>query len=83
MDTLAQSLLIADRIIQDGEMDAYLDTRYSGYKEGIGAKILKGEMTLVELENWTVSQGEPEKISARQELRESLFNRYIYSGVVK
>ncbi len=83
MDTLAHSLLIADKIIQDGEMDNYLEARYSGYREGIGAEILKGKVTLDELENWAASQGEPEKISARQELRESLFNRYIYSGVVK
>ena len=82
MDTLAQSLLIADRIIQDGEMDTYLEERYAGYKEGIGAKILKGGTTLVELEAWAADQGEPEKISGRQELRESLFNRYVYGGVV-
>ncbi len=30
MDTLARALLIADRIIQDGEMDAFLEERYAG-----------------------------------------------------
>jgi len=83
IDTLAQSLLIADRIIQDGEMDAYLEARYAGYQEGIGAEILKGGTTLVELEQWAASQSEPEKISGRQELRESLFNKYVTGGVVK
>ncbi len=82
MDTLAHSLLIADKIIEDGEMDAYINARYDGYEAGMGEKILKGEATLVELEEWAAGQGEPGKISGREELRESLFNRYIYGGVV-
>ena len=83
MDTLAQALLIADQIIQQGEMDAYLENRYAGYQTEIGAKIMSGDMTLVELETWTASQGEPVKISGREELRESLFNRTLYRGVIK
>lgn len=82
MDTLAHSLLIADKIIEDGEMDSYLNTRYDGYETGMGEKILKGEASLIELEEWAAGQGEPGKISGRQELRENLFNRYIYGGVV-
>ena len=83
MDTLAHALLIADRIIRDGEMDAYLAKRYAGYQEGMGAKILKGDATLVELEDWAAGRGEPKLISGRQELRESLFNRYIVGGKIK
>ncbi|MGR9072631.1 MAG: xylose isomerase [Gammaproteobacteria bacterium] len=80
IDTLAHALLIADRIVRDGEMDAYLEERYAGYKDGMGARILNGEATLVELEEWASARGEPEKISGRQELRESLFNRYVVGG---
>ena len=83
MDTLAHALLIADRIIQDGEMDAFLKERYSGYQQGIGEKILQRKTTLLELEQWAISQGEPKKISGRQELRENLFNHYVTSGLVK
>ena len=83
MDTLAHALLIADKIIQDGEMDIYLQQRYAGFQQGIGAKIMQGNATLVELEQWAINQGEPKKISGRQELRESLFNRYITGGLVK
>jgi len=83
MDSLAHALLIADKIIQDGEMDSYLQQRYAGYQQGIGAKIMQGTATLVELEQWAVNQGEPKKISGRQELRESLFNRYVTGGLVK
>ncbi len=83
MDNLAYALLIADKIIQDGEMESYLQQRYAGYQKDIGAKIMQGSATLVELEQWAIQQGEPKKISGRQELRESLFNRYITSGFVK
>ena len=83
MDTLAHALLIADKIIQEGEMESYLQQRYVGYQQGIGAKIMQGTATLIELEHWAINQGEPKKISGRQELRESLFNRYISSGLVK
>lgn len=83
MDTLAHALLIADKIIQDGEMDNYLQQRYAGYQQGLGAKIMQGSATLLELEQWAINQGEPKKISGRQELRESLFNRYIFGGLVK
>lgn len=83
MDTLAQALLIADRIIRDGEMAAYLEQRYVGYNNGMGAKILNGQATLQELEAWAATQGEPKKISGRQELRESLFSRYLYGGIVR
>ena len=44
---------------------------------------MSGDMTLVELEKWAASQGEPVKISGRKELRESLFNRTLYRGVLK
>ena len=64
-------------------MESYLQQRYAGYQRGIGEKIMQGNATLIELEQWAVAQGEPNKISGRQELRESLFNRYITSGSVK
>ncbi len=40
MDTLAQALLIADRIIRDGEMQAFLEARYAGYRTGMGRRIM-------------------------------------------
>jgi len=64
-------------------MESYLLQRHAGYKQGIGEKIMQGTATLVELEQWAVNQGEPKKISGRQELRENLFNHYITSRQVK
>ncbi len=83
MDTLAQSLLIADQIIQDGEMEGYLEARYVGYQSGHGAKMINRQATLPELEAWAAGQGEPERISGRQELRERLFNHYIYDRAIR
>ncbi len=83
MDTLAHALLIADKIIQDGEMEQYLQQRYRGFQQGMGAKIMQRKVSLVDLEQWAIEQGEPKKISGRQELRENLFNRYVTGGLVK
>ncbi len=83
MDTLAHALLIADKIIQDGEMERYLQQRYAGYQHQMGAKIMQGNATLVELEQWAINQGEPTPASGRQELRERIFNQYVTGGLVK
>jgi len=82
MDTLAHALLIADKIIQDGEMESWLQQRYAGYQTQLGSKIMQGKATLLELEQWAISQAEPKMISGRQELRESLFNQYIVANSV-
>lgn len=78
MDTLAHALLIADQIMQDGELDAYLNQRYAGWNTGIGKQLLDGKATLEDLEAHAAEQGEPDLVSGREELRQRLFNRYIY-----
>ena len=83
MDTLAHALLIADRIMQDGEIDAYIDQRYAGWKSGIGADLLSGKASLEELAAYAAEHGEPEKRSGRQEMRERIFNSYIYGKNIK
>lgn len=82
MDTLAHALLIAEKIISDGEMEHFLQQRYAGYQDGMGLKVMQGKATLEELEQWASAQGEPATTSGRQEWRENLFNRYIYGGLV-
>jgi len=78
MDTFARGLLIADRMIQDGQLEQLLSKRYGGYRKNMGKKILSGNTTLIDLEDWAVKQGEPELISGRQEALENLLNDYLY-----
>ena len=81
MDTFARALLIADRIRQDGAFDQIVKQRYAGFARGLGKKILQGRTSLVELEQWAASAGEPAPVSGRQEALENLFNDYLYADI--
>lgn len=78
MDTFARALVIADRMLKDGVIETFIDERYAGYRQGMGAKILKGKTSLPELEQWAARHGEPAMKSGRQEMLENILNRYIF-----
>lgn len=79
MDTFALGLINAAKIIEDGRIDKFVEERYSSYKEGIGAKIVKGETTLEELANYADELGAPAlPQSGRQEYLQSIVNQIIF-----
>ena len=43
MDSFARGLTLAQRIIDDGALDAFVEARYASYRSGIGEKIMRGE----------------------------------------
>jgi xylose isomerase len=51
--------------------------RYSSFAKGDGLKFEKGELSLVDLRKIAIENGEPQQISGKQELYESLINMYI------
>lgn len=77
MDAFARGLKIAHAIIEDGRLDSIIKQRYSTFDSGIGAKIEKGEVTLADLEAYTLANGEPMIASGRQEMCENLINEYL------
>jgi xylose isomerase len=82
IDTLAQSLLVAARLLEDGALEARRSARYSGWATGLGQQILNGEVALGDLEA-QVSAGsiDPKPASGRQEDLENLVNRAIWKTV--
>jgi xylose isomerase len=79
MDTFARGLLVADRMIQDGVLSERIRERYAGYRDSeMGRKILERKTSLPELEEWARSNGEPKRVSGRQEALENLVNDYLY-----
>jgi len=78
MDTFARALLVAHKIKEDGVLDEVVQDRYSGYESGIGKKIMDGDASLEELEEYAASEGEPELISGRQEMLENILNDYLF-----
>lgn len=77
MDAFARGLKIAQAIIDDGRLDAFVKQRYSTFDSGIGAKIEKGEVGFDDLEAHALKNGEPLLASGRQEMLENLVNEFI------
>jgi len=77
IDIFARSLLIADKILNDSDYKKLRTERYSSFDGGDGAKYEKGELSLVDLRNIAIKNGEPKQISGKQELYEQIINLYI------
>ena len=78
IDICARALLIAARMVEDGELQRLLDDRYHGWSEPLGQGILDGAASLDSLAEHVVERGlEPEPRSGRQELLENLVNSYL------
>jgi xylose isomerase len=82
IDTLAQSLLVAAQLIEEGTLEAARDARYAGWSGALGSQILDGILSLVDLEQ-RVADGEidPAPVSGRQEQLENLVNQTLWKTV--
>lgn len=77
MDTFARALEIADKIISDGKLNAFVTERYSSYDSGKGAEYEEGKVSLEALRDYAASADEPAMISGKQERVKNLINQYI------
>lgn len=77
MDTLARGLLIANDILNDSDYLELKNKRYNSFKKDKGLIFTKGEMDFEELSKLAEELSEPKLISGKQELFESLVNKYI------
>ena len=78
IDTLAQGLLIAARMIEDDRFGAFKEARYAGWNEGFGRQVLNGQLGLAAVADLAAQRGlEPQPRSERQEYLENLLNRYM------
>jgi xylose isomerase len=84
IDTLAQSLLVAARLLEDGQLEAERDARYAGWRDGIGAEILDGQHSLADLEQRVAGGGiDPAPVSGGQERLENLVNRTLWRALAE
>ena len=77
MDVFARSLIVADKILTKSEYKKLRQERYSSFDSGKGKAFENGELTLEDLRNYAIENGEPKKISGKQELFENIINQYI------
>jgi xylose isomerase len=77
MDAFARGLQIAQAILDDGRLAAFVEERYAGWKGEFGQKVLSGQATLDECEAHVLRQGELVRASGRQEYLENLINEFV------
>ena len=77
MDTLARGLIIANDILENSNFRQMRTGRYASYDHGNGKAFENGQLDLTQLAALAAENGEPEQISGKQELLESLINRFI------
>jgi len=82
IDTLAQALLAAARLIEDGGLEAAREARYAGWSGLLGSAIKDGGLSLADLEGKVVAgEIDPLPVSGRQEHLENLVNRALWRAV--
>jgi len=77
MDAFAKGLKIACKIIGDGKLDRFVEDRYASYRSGIGKDIVDGKVGFKELEKYALEHDQIVNVSGRQELLETMLNKYI------
>ncbi len=79
IDTLAQSLLVAEALLADGTLDRVREQRYAGWNGGLGQLIFAEGATLDSIAEETTRSGlDPRPVSGRQEYLENQVNRVIW-----
>jgi xylose isomerase len=75
---MARSLLAAASLVASGDLATCREERYAGWDGPLGARILDGSHTLVDLTGRVEEDGlDPTPRSGRQELMEQVVNRHI------
>jgi xylose isomerase len=77
MDTFARALVVADNILQRSDYKRFRSERYASFNNGAGKDFENGKLTLEDLRNYAIANGEPAVISGRQEYLENIINRFI------
>ncbi|MBN2112890.1 MAG: xylose isomerase [Acidimicrobiia bacterium] len=82
LDTLAQALLVAARLIEEGALEQARDERYTGWSGPLGRGIMEGTLDLADLEQQVVAGAmDPHPVSGRQERLENLVNRTLWRAI--
>lgn len=77
MDLFARALITADSILKQSDYKKIRSDRYASFDSGAGADFDNGKLSLEDLRNYAVNNGEPKKQSGKQEYLENIINRYI------
>lgn len=77
IDTFARAAIIADNILQKSDYKKIRKERYASFDSGKGKDFESGKLSLEDLRDFAIANGEPAVKSGRQEYLENIVNRYI------
>jgi len=78
MDTLAEALLAAATLLEDGLLQSFVESRYAGWDGELGQRILAGKASLEQLWSWArETNPDPKPCSGRQEMLENQVRRQL------
>jgi xylose isomerase len=77
MDSFARALIVASKVLERSEYKKFRKERYASFDSGKGKEYEQGKLSLSDLRDFAVENGEPEVRSGRQEWLEGIINRYI------
>ena len=77
MDAFARAMVIADDILQNSAYKKMKKDRYASFDQGLGKDFEEGKLTLENLREFALKNGEPKQMSGKQEMLENIINNYI------
>lgn len=77
MDIFARALLVANDILEKSDYRKIRTERYASFDAGQGKAFEEGKLSLADLREYAIANGEPAVLSGRQEYLENLINRFI------
>jgi xylose isomerase len=80
IDTLAQALLAAAALVEEGTLSSLVEARYAGWTGDLGTAITAGEVSLEDLYGRVLAgEIDPQAVSGRQERCENVVNRAVWA----
>ncbi len=77
MDAFARALLVTNDILEKSDYLKMRKERYASFDSGDGKAFEEGKLTLEQMRELAIKNGEPKQISGKQELYESIIIQYI------
>jgi xylose isomerase len=77
MDSFARALIVANEVLEKSGYRKFRNERYASFDSGKGKEFEKETLTLEDLRQYAIDNGEPGEKSGRQEWLENIINRYI------
>jgi xylose isomerase len=77
MDVFARALITTEKILNESDYKKLRQNRYASFDNGPGALFEKGQLSLEDLRNHAIKNGEPKQISGKQEFYEQIITSFI------